>query len=201
MIDIAAFVTRCRGMILQPDATLREHAQPLPPWQVAGREHALPLVVISAVVSTVLIWLFPPQLPGIGVLVFSLDTLLLQLALETAAGFIGILVVAGVIMIFSGMFGGRSAFGASFVLATLAATPYYLGKALVPLPMIGMLTWFAGLIYSLVLLYKGSGVVLLVPAQNRGKQFALSLISLLLIAMMLFMALGHWVQVAVGSAE
>ncbi|MCB9948274.1 MAG: YIP1 family protein [Rhodospirillaceae bacterium] len=201
MIDTAAFAARCRGMFVQPTATLRDHAQPLPPWQIAAREHALPLAVASAAVSTLLNWAIPPWFLGVEPFGLSLDFVLLHLVMDTAANLFGILLVACVVMVFSRMCAGRPDFGASFVLAALAATPYCVGKALVPLPVIGPLAWFAGLIYSLVLLYRGGLPVLMIPAQNRAKHFALTLLSLLMIGMVAVMALGQWAQSVVGSAE
>ncbi len=189
MFDPSAFVARCRGMIAAPDATIRDHVRPVPPWGVAAREHAVPLIVLTAAMSTVMIWLFPPQLLAAHAEA-GLELLLLQFVMEIVVNFVGVAVISGVVMFFAGVFGGQATFNAAFVMVALASTPYLLAKTVVTLPIIGAFVFLAGLIYTLVLLYKAAPIALQLPWQNRGKHFAMSLLSLLMIAMLARTAFG-----------
>ncbi len=177
MFDYAAFIARCRGMIAAPNATIREHVQPVPPWATVAREHLLPLIVLAATVSTLLVVIIYPEIA-------AFEDLLRRFIRMVVIGIAGAVVMAGVIMFFAGIFGGRATFSAAFVTVALALTPYFLTEALLPLPLIGILASFAGLIYSLMLLYRAGPIALQLPWQNRGKHFALSILSLLLIAML-----------------
>ena len=179
MVDLALFVKRCTGMLRRPLATMREHADPLPPWQVVAREHVLPLVAISALVSTLLFWV----MLAMSGMAFGPVQLVMQFVLTMVIGVVSVMITGAVVSVFSGIFGGLQSFNGGMVLAGLAMTPQYLAEALWPVPQIGILLVIAGAIASLVLIYRGAPVVLRLPAENRGKHFAMSIITLLLIAM------------------
>ena len=186
-------------MIAAPEATIRDHVRPVPPWAVAAREHAVPLIVLTAVVSTGMIWLFPPQFLA-GHDAFGFEVLLLQFVMKVIVNVVGLALVSGVVMFFAGVFGGKATYSAAFVMVALAATPYLLAEAVLPLPMAGGLIFLAGLIYSLVLLYKAGPIALQLPWQNRGKHFAMSILSLLLIAMLAGTALTPFFAPVPGSS-
>ncbi len=183
MANLNLFVERCRGMLQHPVVTMREHADPLPPWQVVAREHVVPLIVISALVSTVLFWLIPPPVLAQAGMAFGPMQLAMQFAVTVVIGLASVMVTGAVVTVFSGMFGGLQSFNGGMVLAGLAMTPHYLAEALRPLPAIGLLVAIIGAVASLVLIYKGTPVVLRLPAENRGKHFALSVITLLMIGL------------------
>ena len=199
MLDVSTFVARCRGMMSKPEATIRDHVQPVPPWTVVAREHLVPLIVLTAAVSTVLIRVFPPPFlvdhPG----ALGLEVLLLQFVFKIFINLVAVVVVSGVVLFFAGVFGGRATFSAAFVMVALAATPYFLAEAVLPLPVIGGIAWVAGLVYALVLLYKAGPLALRLPWQNRGKHFAMSILSLLLIAMLAGTALVPVFEPMAGS--
>lgn len=190
MVDVAALIARTRGMIAQPEATLTEHADPLPPWQVVASQHALPIIIASAVISSLLFVMLAPALAPAGIEVPGLDLVLVQLLLRVAINFLAIAVMAGVVMTFSGMFGGSRDFNAAFMLVALAMTPHYVAEAILPVPLIGPIVAIVGLVYSLVVLYRGVPIVLHLPPQNRGKHFFMSLLSLFLITLLAGLALG-----------
>lgn len=201
MTDLSLFVQRCSGMLRTPVRTMQEHADPLPPWRVVMREHVIPLIIASAAVSTLLFWLIPPPILVRADITFGPLELLIQFALTAVFGIASVFVTGAVVAVFSGMFGGIQGFNGGMVLAGLAMTPHYLAEALRPLPAIGLLLAIAGLIASLVLLYRGAPVVLRVPAQNHGKHFALTFLTLLLMAMVAGALMGPIIAPAlVGQA-
>lgn len=183
MVDLSLFVQRCVGMLQHPMVTLREHADPLPPWQTVAREHVAPLIIGSALISTVLFWLMPPPLLAHQGISFGPRELVMQFVLTVAIGLAAVVITGAVVTVFSGMFGGLNSFNGGMVLAGLAMTPHYLAEALKPLPAIGFLLTVVGAIVSLVLIYKGAPVVLRLPVENRGKHFAMTIMTLLLVGL------------------
>lgn len=201
MVDVAAVVGRVRGMVVRPGETLSEHTRPVPPWRVVAREHTLPLLVGSAAVSTVLIWLFMPMMmavsgveaggPGLGIAA-------LRLIVNVAVNFGLIALMAGVVRGFAGMFGGRADFDASYTLVALALTPLFVGEALVPVPALGWIAFLAGFVYALVILYRGTPTVLGLPRENQGKHFALTLVTMFLLSLVVAFVLVGLAAVFLG---
>src|SRR3546814_3418381 len=64
LIDFSARGGRMRGMVARPEATLVEHATPIPPWRVVAREHTLPLVTGCAAVTIAMFWVFLATVTG-----------------------------------------------------------------------------------------------------------------------------------------
>jgi|HigsolmetaGSP11D_1036233.scaffolds.fasta_scaffold13563_3 hypothetical protein len=178
MVDLAAVIGRVRGMIFSPDATLAEHTTPMPPWRVVAREHTLPLLVGSAVSAYAFQWIWlTVTTAGTGL---NVGLALLVIVVNVAMNFAQIALLAGIVKIFAGMFGGRQDFDSSYALVSLALTPLYVALAVMPL--VGALILFAGLIYALVILYRNTPMVLRVPPENRAKHFALTLVTMFLVS-------------------
>lgn len=181
MVDIASFVGRVRGMVARPAETLAEHTQPVPPWRIVAREHTLPLLISSALVSTLLIWMFPPETAA-GLPVAFGPALLLRVVLNTAINFGMVALLAAIVRMFTGVFGGRPDFDAAYALVALSLTPTFVAEALAPLGTLGVLAFLAGLVYGLGILYRNSPAVLGVPVENRGKHFLLTLVTMFLVS-------------------
>lgn len=181
MIDLAAVVGRVRGVLFQPEQTLADHSRPVPPWRIVAREHTVPVIVASALISTALLLLFHPILLGPDVEIQVGLGLLLRLAVRIAFNFASIAVMAAVVSFFGGLLGGRANFDAAYVLAALSMTPAYVGGAVFPIPLLGQLAGLAGVIYSLVILYRCAPALVGVPEENRGKHMVLTVVSLFVI--------------------
>jgi hypothetical protein len=177
-------------MVLRPEPTLLENGRPAPPWTVVLREHALPLLAASALVSFLLLLAFPPELPDEAVAESGL--MALAMVIRVAVNLLGLMLIAAVVAFYAGVFGGSSRFDASFVLVALAMTPHYLAAALFPLPALGVPLVLVGMGYSLLILYRGLPELLGVPPENRGKLFLLILLSLGLLALMAGLLLGPY---------
>lgn len=186
MVDLAAVIGRVKGMFKEPEATLAAHADPAPPWTIALREHALPVVAGCAAISSVVLLLilgFSGVQGGPG-----LDLVVIQFLLRVVLNLMTIFLFAAVVMVFSGMFGGASDFNSSYVLVALGLTPMFVAELVAPIPALGIAAAFGGLIYSMIILYRGVSIVLKVPQQNRAKHFALTLATLLFLGMIMVMA-------------
>lgn len=186
MVDLAAVIGRVKGMFKEPEATLAVHADPAPPWTVALREHALPVVAGCAAISSVVLLLIlgfsgVQGAPG-------LDLVVIQFLLRVVLNLMTIFLFAAVVMVFSGMFGGASDFNSSYVLVALGLTPMFVAELVAPIPALGIAAAFGGLIYSMIILYRGVSIVLKVPQQNRAKHFALTLATLLFLGIIMVMA-------------
>src|SRR3546814_5880635 len=105
-----------------------EHAAPIPPGRVVAREDTLPLVTGCAAVTIAMFWVFLATVTG-GAVPGPAWALVLLLAV-VAIDFGLVAVMAMVVRIFAGIFGGRPDFNGSYMLVALALTPYFLGKAL-----------------------------------------------------------------------
>ncbi len=194
MIDLAAVTGRIRGMILQPDATLASHVNPVPPWGVVAREHVLPLLLGSALVSAGLFMILRPALVAEvdGQAAPTLPAFLVVMAVRIMVNFVILAALAALVATFAGIFGGRNDFNAGYALVALSMTPLYLGEAVAPLPYFGLAALFAGFVFSMVILYRGTVVALGVPPGSQGRHFALTLLSMLLVSMLAGLALGPY---------
>lgn len=178
MIDLAALVARVRGMLVTPEQTLAEHVRPVPPWRVVAREHALPLIVASAIASGLLLVLFAP-----GTAPFRPAATLFALAVAIGINFGALLLMAAVVSVLAGMFGGRQDFNAAFTLLALSMTPAYLAEAVTPVPALGLLAFLAGIVYAFRLFYRGLPIALDVPDEHRGKLLILTILAMILFSL------------------
>lgn len=193
MIDLAAVTGRIRGMLFQPDATLASHIDPLPPWSVVAREHVLPLLIGSALVSAGLFLVLQPVLvTEADLLVPTIPQMMVQLVGRVAVNFVILAIMAAIAAMFAGMFGGHNDFNAGYALVALAMTPLFVGEALLPVPVLGLLVGMGGFVYSMVILYRGTVVALGLPPGNRGRHFALTVVSMLLVSLLAGLALGPY---------
>ena len=188
MVDIAITAGRIYGMVVDPQTTLAHNSQPVPPWQTVAKEHVLPLIITTAVLHTVLIWMLHPLYEMIadnaGEQLPEMVNPVLMLVMRSITQFIGLIVWGIVIGFFAGILGGRNDFNAAYVLAALALTPYIVAGALNPIPVFGTLLWVCSLVYALVIIYRGVPVLVGVPEENRAKHFTLTLIVMVLVALM-----------------
>lgn len=175
MFDWTAFSTRVAGMVARPLQTLAEDGRAGPPWPIVARDHVLPLLVLTALVQFVLIlFAFGPTVE-MGLPQPGLDDALLVAVVRIVANLLGLSLMAGMVALYSGLFGGSRRYDDSYALLALSLTPVYLAEAVMPAPWIGLPIALAGFIYALVIFYRGLGLVLMVPAGNRVKHFALTL--------------------------
>ena len=198
MADLATTSSRIIGMVSDPGATLAQNSQPVPPWHLVAREHVLPLIVVTAVVNSLLMWLLRPMHEAIvrqaGLEMPETGNPLFTLALRIATQFAGIFVWALIVGFFAGTLGGRNDFNAAYVLVSLALTPYILAAALVPIPYIGLMLFLCGLVYALIIMYRGIPALIGVPDENRAKHLALSLVSMVLAGLGVALLLGPLVS-------
>lgn len=182
MVDWAAFAARVRGMLVAPDATFLSDGTPAPRWPLVLREHALPLIVPTSIVYVALLPLF---LPAEAAAQLSLG-LAVEIAIANAViSVITVFVIATVVRFFASRLGGRPDFDASFVLVALSTTPLFLGQAFFAVPGLGQAVAIIGLVWSLVLVYRGLVPVAGVPVPNRVRVFGLSLVTLFAIFVVL----------------
>ena len=196
MTDLTAAVARMRGMLTTPEATLTDHLSPIPPWMVVAREHTLPLLVGSALVSILLLVLIPPPGgPGDGPSVVDITSLVV---VRIFVNFVLLMIMAGVLGFFAGLFQGSSNFNAAYVLTALSMTPLYLGEAVLPVPLLGPMAAMAGLVYSIIILYKGVPHALSVPQTARGRHFLMSMVLLFVIWVLSGLMLGPYLMPEAG---
>ncbi|MEQ9812580.1 MAG: YIP1 family protein [Azospirillaceae bacterium] len=166
MLDLNAFYNRIAGIIARPTETFESDGVPAPPWQVAAREHLVPLLVVSAAIYVAVTFLFAPReaLQGLGL---GLGELLLHAVIMIVVDFVSILLLARIAAAIASSLGTETGFDRAFVLMALALTPMLLGRSLGFLPLAGLFLVPASLIYSFVLIHRGAGLVLGLPAERR----------------------------------
>lgn len=180
MVDMAALVARVRGMLVSPEQTLEAHVRPVPPWIVVAREHALPLILASAVASSLLLMIFPPPAGPLG-----LARLATGLVVSVSMNFVGLMLLAWIASQLSRMLGGRQDYDSGFALMALCMTPAYLGEAVLPLPVVGFTGFLAGIVYAFVLYFRGIPIALEVQPEHRGKMLILTVMAMLMVSVML----------------
>lgn len=193
-MDLAAVVGRVRGMLFEPDATLAAHGVPAPNWRMVVREHVLPVLILTSIVALPL-WLLLASTVEVGP---SAGLLVLALAARVVVNLAGLFIMAAVVRFYAGMFGAVASFDAAFVLVALAMTPVYVAGMLGPgvqLLLSGpaaMLLLLLALGYALMILYRGTGLVLRVPQDQRGAHFGLTLVTLVVLMMLFGLLLGPY---------
>jgi hypothetical protein len=106
--------------------------------------------------------------------------------------------MAAVVRFYAGMFGAIANFDAAFTLVALAMTPVYVAEMLGPgvqLVLSGaaaVLLVLLAIGYALTLLYRGTGLVLRVPQEQRGAHFGLTLVTLVVLMLLLGLLLGPY---------
>ena len=194
MVDIPTTASRIYGMVVDPQATLARNSQPVPPWHVVAKEHALPLIVSTALLHAALTWLLRPLYEIIarsaGVPLPELGNPGILIALRTITQFAEIFVWALVIGFFARSLGGRSDFNAAYLLAALAMTPFIVASSLNPIPVFGTVLWLCGLVYAVIIMYRGVPALVGVPEENRAKHLALSITSMLMAGLAVRLILG-----------
>jgi hypothetical protein len=194
-LDLAAVVGRVRGMLFEPDATLAAHGVPAPGWRIVVREHVLPVLILTSV-GAFLLAALSLSVTETGV---PIGLLVLFLAARVLVNLAGLFVMAAVVRFYAGMFGANSSFDAAFVLVALAMTPFYVAGMLAPgvqlvlsIPA-AMVFILLSLGYSFAILYRGTGLVLRVPQEQRGAHFGLTLVTLVVLMMLFGLLLGPYV--------
>ncbi|OWJ66578.1 hypothetical protein BWR60_13850 [Inquilinus limosus] len=194
-MDLAAVVGRVRGMLFEPDATLAAHGVPAPNWRIVVREHALPVLVLTSIISLPL-WLLLASATEVGP---SAGLLVLALMVRVPMNLAGLFIMAAVVRFYAGMFGAAASFDAGFTLVALAMTPVYVAEMLGPgvqLLLSGpaaVLFLLLAIGYAMLILYRGTGLVLRVPQEQRGAHFGLTLVTFVVLSMLLFLLLGPYV--------
>lgn len=194
-MDLAAVVGRVRGMLLEPDATLAAHGVPAPGWRIVVREHALPVLILTSIGAFLLLAL----LLSVSDVETPIGLLLLLLVARMLVNLAGLFVMAAVIRFYAGMFGAIANFDAAFTLVALAMTPVYVAEMLSPgvqLLLSGpaaVLLVLLAIGYSLTILYRGTGLVLRVPQEQRGAHFGLTLVTLVVLMLLLGLLLGPYI--------
>ncbi|TSD83936.1 hypothetical protein FFK22_035150 [Mycobacterium sp. KBS0706] len=194
-MDLAAVVGRVRGMLFEPDATLAAHGVPAPGWRMVVREHALPVLVLTSIGAFLLLAL----LLSVSDVETPIGLLVLILAGRVVANLASLFVMAAVVRFYAGMFGAAASFDAAFVLVALAMTPVYVAEMLGPgvqLLLSGAAAMLLALLafgYALTIFYRGSGLVLRVPQEQRGAHFGLTLVTLVVLMLLLGLLLGPFI--------
>lgn len=145
----------------------------------------MPFVVVSYTVWFVLSQVFPWQIGGLVLRPgFGMYLRYMLFALVGAAA------ISFVFAFMAGVFKGRNSFAHALAATSLAFIPGYLGNALSPLPIAGVLLSLGGGIYSLVLLWRILPAYLELPDDGRVLHFISSLVLTLVLATALAMLIG-----------
>ncbi len=188
MVDVPVLVSRVRAIITNPKETFLEHMQPAPPWSVVAREHVLPLLIATGLLASILILAFPPIDPTMGAVAPDLGTVAIVFLVRLAVSLLGLVALTVVVGVLAVLFDGQPRFNNAFTLVALAMTPVYLAEGIGPLPVIGPILAFGGLIYAMVLLYQGIPLALHVPDNKRVFHFILSLATMFVLMLVLVAA-------------
>ena len=170
MFDINKTLTLVKGGLFEPRETWKAYLQEEKNWQETAMSLTLPLVLVSAIITSILAWIFSsyhliPMPHSVG------DTLI-----RIIMSLVGLGAVGFIFSYFASMFGGKHDFNKGFAALSLTAIPGLLGSMLGTLPFVGMLLSLGLGILGLVYLYKIIPTYLEVPQAKRVIHFAVSLL-------------------------
>ena len=223
-MDFTRFIDLVKGGLFEPDRTWAAYAAKRAPWLDTAIAFTLPLIVISALLSLILGFVFSSVslFGGAGIggfFVFSIT------------GVISVALWAVIASFFARMFeesgtnstpmsaptstpapapadtpeqpdpdspAGAATFDQGLAAISFAFLPGFIGSVLGTLPWIGGLFALAGLIYGVVLMYRNFPVFLGVTEDNRPKHFIATIISGLVAGFVVFALLG---AIGLGSAS
>ena len=197
MVDVPVLVSRVRGMLFNPKETFFEHMQPAPPWTTVTREHVLPLLVATGLLACLLIVAFPPVGPTMEAMPTDFRMLALGFLTRLIFSLVALVAMTVVVGILAVLFDGQPRFNNAFTLVALAMTPSYLAEGVFPLPVIGPVLAFAGLIYSMMLLYQGIPLALKVPDHKRVFHFILTMVTIFIL---MLVVVSSFFPFTVGAA-
>jgi Yip1 domain len=154
-------------------------------WQSTAMVLTLPLVVVTAVLVTILAWIFRSQyMIGYG------GGGLLGLVLGIIFSLVGIAIATFVFSYLAGVFKGKHDINRGLAAISLAAIPANAGSILGTLPWIGWILSIALGILGLVYLYKLIPLYFEVPEDKRIVHFIVSLIVTFVVMLIVSAILG-----------
>jgi hypothetical protein len=195
MIDINKTFAIVKGGLLDPANTWDAYLGESHTWQETTALLSAPLIIVSAIASAVLAWVFSSHYmfaasPGPGGFFIGI-----------IAAFAGLFLAALIFSFFAGVFKGEHDFNNGLAAVSLAAIPSYVGAVVGTLPWIGWLLSLALTIVGLVFLYKIIPSYLKVPQQQRLVHFAVSLLVTVIAAVLLGMVFGIGSFATTGQLE
>jgi hypothetical protein len=172
MFDLERTLDLVRGALFDPEATWRRYLPDAGDWKRTAFLLTGPLIVASAIIAYLLGFL------STGTSIFGLarPTLVWTL-LQILMGAVVAGLVALIFSALAGAFRGKSSFALGLAATTLAFVPGYVGRALSPLPWIGVLVALGLFVWSLVLLWRIIPIYLEVPDSTRSAHYIVSLLA------------------------
>lgn len=183
MLDLNRTFSLIKGALFDPEATWRGYLPEADNWQRTAVLLTGPLIILAAVLGYLI------GLLGSGAYVLGLRPTIGMTLLGIVFSAIAAGIVAFIVSMLAGVFGGKRSFALGLAATSLAFVPGYLGQALRWLPWIGGLVFLGLFIYALVLLWRIIPLYLEVPAGKRVGHYILTLIATILVMFLIGMLL------------
>ena len=176
-----------KGGLMSPEATWRSYLAGNPSWQQTLVVLTGPLILANVILGVIFF-----KLIG-GYSAFGVETGffgMLVRGLVTAA--IGFVIAVLVFNFLAGVFKGKADFSRAFAAVSLAAIPAWIaGIVGAAIPWIGGLITLAGMIVTLVFLYKIMPIALQVPEDKRVMHYVVSIILIIVVNVVVGLALNR----------
>ena len=170
-IDLTKTFELVRGGLLDHENTWKSYFDKTPDWKDTAVVLTAPLVLANVVLSIVfsrLLGGYAYNMPGHGIIVTLIIALIMAIA--------GVAVSALVFDRLAGIFGGKPDFSRAFAAISFAAMPAWIAGIIGSLiPGVGFLLSLAGLVATLIFLYKIMPLALGVPEDKRVVHFVASI--------------------------
>lgn len=187
MIDVRRTLKLISGGLFDPETTWTNYFPEAGDWQKTAMLLTVPLILISAIAAYVFGFF------GSDVSIFGRfrPTVMSTLWSVIFAG-IAAVVLAFVISLLAGAFGGKNKFALGLAATSFAFIPGYLSSAVSWVPWVGGLLAFGMFVYAMVLLWKIIPIYLAVPTGKRAGHYILTLVVSIVALMILSMTVGRF---------
>jgi len=192
---IQTLITLIKRAIIEPEALWQEeHAKDFTLSNYL-KSVALPVVLITTLLATVVILIFGYRAPFINMVIYpSLKDALIMFVSSIVLFFISIYIFGWIVAYIASLFGGKLDSTKGTIMLFLISIPSLVGKIFAAIPYIGLIITLVASIYSLVLLYKAPSIFLDLPQENKTKAFILFLLASFVISILLSALFGGLLQ-------
>ena len=191
-MNFNSLITLLKRGVLEPEQLWQEENSKSYTLIEFLKQVALPIVVVTSILSTLGILLFGYRVPLTDIVMRPTFTDALMAFIRSIVMFLITIVIFGWLSAYiASILGGKYDFIKGAVMIFLVSIPSLIGRIFATIPYIGAIIVIVASIYSLVLLYRAPTVLLDLPTENKTKAFILFFIVGIIVSILLSLTIGR----------